>query len=804
MSYKRVYYDEIWESAFESTEKCNEWLSDFERLSKRINEFVETDSYKGQAATNMKDYLRQVHGLLIAVIGAVVQSYEVNMIDYYRGYRDVVDCGDQSEYGLRYTTIVNDEVNETGPIQTNLNNITRLAEQVVEDVNSVKRSISDIVSITSCPKVNDLYEGIKAAKSTAQTVHNNALSFEESRKNDFVEIDRLISQALAIITAQLGERRMPIIEYQSGAFVNMCDMNQIDVDLETVAVKMNALMSSDSFKEVQGLIFNRKALMEEEEKEKEKESREWARWISVGLALVATAAITIATAGTATVATCVVIGAVSGGVTAAVDVVVDNYIETGHVIKGLDWEKLGEAVFVGVAGGAVSGYLGAISHGSKIMRPIDKAMTAFKHTAMKEVAEGIASVSWEVGEMVVDIGVAVTDDKPGTNIYSALKEGTGEIYDDVKNTIKDVAVEGVKSAVGGYVEGVFDADFSDKTGMRKVKEEIFKSGSEELAEGVINTGWYIGEAILDDDSSTTVKSALMKGGKETIQGLTSSATKAVVSEGLFAGVDDIDNKAGKVVGNIIKDTVTDTSEDVAGGVTGRIVDYVYGDEKDASKILGDIWEEDLQNGTKIGEHVAEAAGKNVGKEIVKDKKVYSELRKIDRIENGDGKIEVVQFNDYAVTKQDYDAAIENAGKGVYADKTVQDLLGLPKDTDISEGKQRTVSIEKTEKYTSNRKTTDTVTVGGKYTFRKSYFESSLNVAGTEEYKNKTAQEILEIPKDVDLSEINRNNRRVNNNDIGKGKEVDFHKDYSDKITKIHISNVKKENVKKKEEKIISK
>ena len=272
--------------------------------------------------------------------------------------------------------------------------------------------------------------------------------------------------------------------------------------------------------------------------------------------------------------------------------------------------------------------------------------------------------------------------------------------------------------------------------------------------------------------------------------MTSSTAGAVVSEGVFSGVDDIDNKAGKVVMETVKDTVTKSVKNVTKGVTGRTMDYIYGDEKDAARILGDIWEEDLDSGRTIAQAAGESAGEHIADEAYKEDKYYNDLSKIDK--DGDGKIEVVQFDDYAVTKQDYDAAVENAGKGAYKDKTVQDILGLPKDTDISSGKKRTVSIDMTEKYSSDRKTTDTVTIDGKYTFSKSYYESSLNAAGSDEYGGKTAQEILGIPNDVDLSEDNVTYKRIDNDKIGQGKEVELHSDYGTNATQIHISSMKRE------------
>lgn len=786
MSYTKIYYDDIWAATSKGSTKCNEWLSKLQDLSKSFETFVKSESFKGQAATNMKSYLEQVHGILVSIIGSVVQSYSVLAVDYYGGYTRLVDSGDNNKYGLRYTTIVSGEVSETGSIQHKLNDVIRTAEQVVSDANSVKNSISDLVSIASYPKFNNLYEQINAAKSKAQTVHNNAIAYESSRTNDFVEIDRLVSQALSIINAQIGKTRVPVVAYQSGSIGTMCDIKQILVDLETTSEKITSITENGYFEDDATLALNRDSLIKEEEEA----SREWIQWIAIGVAVVGAVVLTVVTVGGATPLVCAAVGAGVGAITVASSKFADNYVKTGDFVEGMDWSDFGKDVIVGAVGGAVAGYLGAISQGSAIKQPIEKGMTALANTAAKEAAEGITGTIWETGETIYEVGEAVIAGKPGNEIISVLNEGVAEMEGEVSDMFKDIAVEGTKSFVGGTVAGKFEIDTSDKGVIRKLGEKTAEGIAEGVSGGTVKTIWGVGEAIVDDDSSTTVTSALKEGFKETVQDVTSSTASTVVSDGLFHKVDDIDNKVGKIVGNTVKDTIADTTKNITKGVTGRTMDYFYGDEKDANKILGDIWEDDLDGGRSLAESAGKSVGKNIAGEVYKEEQHYNSLKKIDG--NGDGKIEVVQFEDYAVTKQDYDAAIKNAGKGAYKDKTVQDILGLPKDTDISAGKQRTVSIDMTEKYSSDRKTTDTVTIGGKYTFSKSYYESSLNVAGTEEYGGKTAHEILGIPNDVELSEDNITYRRVDNDKIGHGKEVELHRDYGTNATKIHISNMKRE------------
>lgn len=786
MSYTKIYYDDIWEATSKSSSKCNEWLPELQELSKSIANFVESKSFKGEAATNMKNYLNQVHGTLIDIIGTVVQSYSALAVNYYGGYTRVVDTGDSGKYGLRYTTIVSSEVSETGSIQRKLNKIIDTAEQVVTDANSVKNSIADLVRINSSPKTNNLYEQINAAKDKAQKVHNNAVDFEASRANDFEEIDRLIAQALSVINAQTGTTRTPVIAYQSGSIGDMCDINQILVDLEAISEKITEITEEGYFEEDATLVLNRDALIQEEAEA----SREWVQWVAMGVAVVGAVVLTFVTWGGATPLVCASVGAITGAVTAATSGIADNYVKNGTFIKGLDVKEFGKDVLVGAVGGAVTGCLGALSTGSAIKQPIERGMSAFAKTVIEEGAKGVTATIWESGETVFEVGQAVIAGKPGDEIISVLNDGLSEMEDEATNMVKKMAVEGAKSFASETVAGGFAIDTSDKSVLKKIGEKTVEGVAEGVAGGTVSTIWGVGEALIDDDSSTTVKSALKEGFKTTVQDVAKETAGAVVSEGVFSGVDGIDSETGKIIGKTVKDTVTDSVKDITKGVTGRTMDYVYGDEKDAGKILGDIWEEDLDGGKKVFEHAGKSLGKHVADEAYKDDKYYNNLKKIDT--DKDGNIQVIQFDNYAVTKQDYDAAVKNAGKGAYKDKTVQDILGLPKDTDITAAKERTVSIDMTEKYSSSRKTTDTVTVGGKYTFSRSYYESSVNAANTGQYSGKTVHEILGIPDDVDLSEKNITYKRVDNDQIGRGKEVEFHNDYGTNATKIHISSMKRE------------
>lgn len=762
MSYKKIYYDDIWEITSKGSNKCDEWLEVFSSINKSIEHFKNNCEFKGQAADNMKSYLAQIHGLLIPTIATLLQAYSAKARSYYVGYKNSVDSGDGSDYGLRYTTIVCDEVNNEGSIKKAIESIKATITQVANDANSVKNSISHLVNIAAYPRTTSITDDLNDAVKKAITVHNKAEAFEGTRANDFAEIDRLITHANNIIKNQLGKSRIPIISYQDGDIGLMCDVQSLLVDLKASSDIIEAFENSADYEEAVNLAVNRDALIQQEEEA----SRQWIKWVAVGIAVVGAIALTVVTAGGASPLVCVAVGAGVGALTAASGKFADNFVKHGSFVDGMNWKEFGTEVVAGAVVGGITGYFGAVSQGSAIKGPVKTALQVSKQNMIQESADGL-----------IKFGSACVFGPPdGKTIWSVASD-----------EFEDVLASGASGFAGGMVTGKFNVNTGDKGYLQRVGEKTAVNTVKTITDEGVRTGWDLGESYIKHHNTSEFESILKDHSKSASGKIVSSAVTSVVSEG-FSGTDDIKNKPAKVFANTLKDTVADTAGNVASGVTTRTMDYMYGDEKDASKIFGDVWEKDLDSGRTIAKSAAESAGEHASTEIYKDKKFYNDLKKIDH--DHDGKVEVVQFGDYAVTKEDYDAAVSHAGKGAYKDKTVQDILGLSKDTDLSQGKQRNVSIDMTEKYSYNRKTTDTVTIDGKYTFKKDYYDSAVNVAGKGDYQGKSAQEILGIPKDTDISDSNVTHKRVPNSDIGD--KVKLTNDSSTKATKIHISSMKHE------------
>ena len=477
-----------------------------------------------------------------------------------------------------------------------------------------------------------------------------------------------------------------MIQYHTGAIGAMCDINSIQNDMEAISGMVADFENSDEYENAMNLLFNRDEIIAEEEKE----DREWVQWIAIGVAIVGSVALIVATAGAASPGACIIVGGLTGALTKATEKFADNYVENGSLIDGMDWGEFTKDVLTEATVGAISGGMGAISQGSAIEQPIKKAVFSLAESVMKETATGVIDIGVDV------IGEGFIAGKPGVEILDTLK-------DDTVKMAKNIVTKGSRDFIEEYITQGFKIDTSHKGTIKKIKENIVSGLLADATEGAANVMWDMGEAVCDPNSSENMESILKRNLRETIGNMTKDVSEGIVSE-VLPDADKIKNSAGKIAVGAIDDTAADTAGKISKGVTGRAVDYFNGDEKDASKILGDIWDEDLDNGLEIGKSTRDKFISNANEEVKKDAIFKNKLKGVDY--DKDGKIELVQFENYAVTKEDYDAAVKNAGKGAYKNQTVQDILGLPKDMDLSKAETRVESIDILEEYSSAQNTND--------------------------------------------------------------------------------------------------
>ena len=544
------------------------------------------------------------------------------------------------------------------------------------------------------PRVDELIKQLNVAAYEAVSLSRRAEEYEESRQNDFAELDVLINSLQKIINSQLGKNRVPLSKFELSSIGDMCDFNQLVINMNKLNEDNKKFAESSEYEEAMNLAFNREAIIKEEEKEK----RKWVKWVAVGISVAGAIVLTVVTAGGASPLICVAVGTGTGVLTAASNEFTDNYIENGSLTEGMDWAKFSKSCIKGGVKGAISGYCGSTAIGSSFQQPIDKAIFSVAKTTVENAADGLIDTTFDVGE-------AIISKKPGSEILSILEK-------DTEKMMREITVDAGTSFVEGYIEGKFGVSSAEKGFLRRFGEETVKNAAGTVVEGTLNTVWDIGESVVDPNSSKTMQSILDENIKKAKENFIDSEVSSMFSE-ISKGVDKKLNKiSGNVKKNILK-TATETTFDTASTVTGAVLNQVtdnvfFGKETDGKLVdFNEIWQKKLEGGKAIFKSAGAHLGTNIAKTHYEEKEFRNKLAKKDY--DKDGKVDIVVFDKYSVLKEDYDAAVALAGKGAYKNQTVQDILGLPRKTAVSESYVKIVSADIDELKKSSykgRKTTN--------------------------------------------------------------------------------------------------
>lgn len=674
MSYK-VNFDSLDGMNTSVKNQSNNWMEVLNTTNEKFQVLIDTSNMSGEAATNIKCYIQNVHGILIGLIGQLITLHSTNCRIYKNKYMTEIDTGLHA----------NIEASKLFDFKGRIEATKQTGIDIDDSIAYVLRGIKDIFQVTYSDIGFVAYEHDKVVKYITdlnEQINNHEQTHYD---NDFINSEQLLDSLKAFINEQLSANRA----YRTTFNVDKLSSSSAIRDLYNASVGVDKEIESkeEMLKEA---IANEQQRVADLQKEAE-DSRSWIKWVAVGVAVVGSVVLIAVTAGGATPLVCAGVGAAVGVATAASSQFADNYVKNGSLTEGMDWSEFGKQCLIGAVTGAISGYVGATSMGSAIKQPIDKAIGCAASSIVENTAEGLINTGWEVGE-------AIVAGKPGGEILSVLEENVGEM-------MKDIVVDGVKDFAGGYVGGCFDASSAKKSFLRNVGENVAETAAESVAEHGTSGLIDIGEAVLDPNSSKTFTTILKEEGHEFAREVVGDVAKGTV-EGVVDGSNDIykshrkGQNESKIL-EVIDDTLADTVGNVAESVAGQGVDIAIG-ERDGLD-FNEIWEKDLDGGREI----LKSAGKSVESQIEASESFKNKMK--DKDYDNDGKVEVVTFDKYSVLKEDYDAAREVAGKGAYKDQSVQDILGLPKNTAVSEKNvvKKRVSIEdlKESEYKA-RKTTN--------------------------------------------------------------------------------------------------
>ena len=634
----------------------NNWLVSLDNVNKKVEALSSSSNMSGTAADNIKSYMQYVHKTIVSMLMELVSMHSANCRLYWNDYRHNIDKGLQNV--LIKSAVLRD-------CKKDLDTTRDKAINIDDAVAYVLRGVSDIFSASP----TDLSWVDMRNRSVATFIVNldeSIVALEDTHyNNDFINTAELKNTIRAFINEQLSADR----NYRTNFTMESLTSSEVFWAMYQAGVNVSEEYESKKVA-IKTAIENeeqRAADLEALKEEREKKGN----WIKAGVAVLGSVVLIVVTAGTATPLVCAGVGAVIGAATAATDAFVDNYVENGHATIGMDWSDFTKNCVIGAATGFVSGYAaGASTIGSGLKQPISKALSSAGTSMLEKGVEGVINTTWEVGEAIVD----------GKSLDEIIEIAETE----TEGMLKEVAKSGVSGFVSGGIGGKFDAVAGDKSVVRKATEGFLKDTVADVAENVTDAAWDIGSAALDSDRTESMLDVVIRENKEfatetagdIVENAVSSTVGGVASGYNKSHKDQSAFKEGVV--NVVSDTVSGTVGTTGSAIAKQGMEVATGDRDSID--VKEIWDEDLKGGAAI----AENAGKSIGKNIVTNKsnKFNNELTEKDY--NKDGKVEVVQFDKYSVLKEDYDAARKLAGKGEYKGKTAQDILGLPKNTAISE------------------------------------------------------------------------------------------------------------------------
>lgn len=494
MGYK-VYYDEMWEIIDKIRATNGKWNEQIANVTEKCEALTDSSVFKGAGANSINTYLKEVHGTLLGQIAVLLYELESRVHTYRYGYQSSVDGGDGSATGVRHTTIVEDEIEDGGEVCRKVNDMISLNDSLRNDVNSVRRSIQDLISLAYPTSADRLEEGLYEAKKVATDLNLKVLNYENEQRSCFDAVDSLISELKSIVDTQLSDHRVPVASYKSGAITQMCNYESLVLASEKVIKDINDL--EDTYSQALELTFDRGELLEAERAEREKTGK-ILKWVVVGVCLVASVAVTVATAGAATPLVLGIAGAATGAVSAGANNVIDQYVEKGDLRGNFEWSDFGKDVLIGGAVGFATGYVGgAISAGSTAGQTFgQKVINNFATEVVGEVTEHTLSATWDVTEGVItgkitDIQGVITE------IESEQRELLGDVVKDGIGCIVGTALDGAiefgddklfdkaKDGVGKTIGKVAYTTVTDVT--KGVSEDILTSFTDEVVDSVVDT-----------------------------------------------------------------------------------------------------------------------------------------------------------------------------------------------------------------------------------------------------------------------------------------------------------------------------
>ena len=444
--------------------------------------------WQGNKATAVKDYVANVHGVIIASLGLLMKDLYDQAMLYQDGYY-AIDGDAHAVIPEIELTDLKTRINRTAPI---FDGLSTEAERIV-------RSVAHIGTV-SYAGIQGFPEGIEALADKLSSLCSDINSHEADYQGRFEAERTMISS----IKAMLAEARGYSLEsFSTGTLAKSESYRNLAVAYQALAkvVQNNA----DAVEHAEGSFQETYKVLEAEYQERVEKAKKAKFW--TGLITAAASAVVIAATGGAGIALVAAVGAAAGAINAGVGSYYDQQIGTvGYPGTVNGWEVAGTSLFGGIVGAATSVVSAGFGNAASNL-----TATGGKLVLEKMGLEGLKTVTTG---MIQRAGDACFDSIVAGKSFTEIMSDTASSAFDLKQMGADFAGGCAGSVVTQYAEAKMkDVErqlFSGESLGGKVRANsdiIIKADSPYLHQGyniLFDTAKETGKGIVKRGTSTFV------------------------------------------------------------------------------------------------------------------------------------------------------------------------------------------------------------------------------------------------------------------------------------------------------------
>lgn len=429
MGYK-VDYDALFSFTSAISSQANAWNEILGQVQAAAQTLIGTQKMSGMAADNIRSYLQAVHGTILSSLCQIVSLHQENSLLYWDAYQKEID-------GSPHAVIEKEELLN---IAEELGKSRQGAVQINDSAENALRGIRDLVYV-GFRDVGSVDEAHKRAVRLIRDTDEKIEALEEKHlNNDFSATTQMFESLKAFLSDQLSKGR----EYKENFSADALTGTPESAALYDayMAVNRQRQEHAPALQKAVENVNEHVEILQEEYEQRQKEAQ-IINWIVTGVCIVASVAVTMATAGAAAP---LVMAGITGAFMSGTRSITSQYVENGD--WGMtDWGAVaGEAVVGGVTGVATAYVGGQI--GNAVTGIIGKTGVG----TMLNSSSGLTRIG---GNAIVGSVSEVASGVGSRGIGSFLTNGgnLGEAVVDAINP-EEIMKDAVVGGVGGTIQGV--------------------------------------------------------------------------------------------------------------------------------------------------------------------------------------------------------------------------------------------------------------------------------------------------------------------------------------------------------------